>query len=190
MEIGDWSRKIGDWSLGARRFFGSRRGVADRRRGFREELLDETCSCLSIARFATGPKRSMGHLLGGEKNNFFNSRYYCPTMTAASMESCRFVTRRSPGGRFRSVVDVGKRLHRTRGGFHRCIHISKVLCALLLWTMICQRFRSRALWGAPSTGARGVGDHPTPGISERESASRPRVCSRAATLKYLVSANE
>ena len=25
----------------------------------------------------------------------------------------------------------------------------KVLCALLLWTMICQRFRSRALWGGP-----------------------------------------
>ena len=54
------------------------------------------------------------------------------TMTAASMESCRFVTRRSPGGRFRSVVDVGKRLHRTRGGFHRCIHMSKVLCALCI----------------------------------------------------------
>ena len=60
-----------------------------------------------------------------------------PTMTAASMESCRFAARRSPGGRFWSVVDVRKRLHRTRGGFHRCIHISKVLCALLLWTMIC-----------------------------------------------------
>ena len=26
MEIGDWSGKIGDWSLGARRFFDSRRG--------------------------------------------------------------------------------------------------------------------------------------------------------------------
>ena len=33
------------------------------------------CSRLSIVRFDTGPKRSMGHLLGGEKNNFFNSRY-------------------------------------------------------------------------------------------------------------------
>ena len=28
-----------------------------------------------------------------------------------------------------------KRLHRTRGGFHRCIHISKVLCAPKLWTI-------------------------------------------------------
>ena len=67
MEIGDWSGKIGDWRLGATRFFDSRRGVADRRRGFREELLDVTCSCLSIARFDTGPKRLVGHLLGGEK---------------------------------------------------------------------------------------------------------------------------
>ena len=33
-------------------------------------------------------------------------------MTAASVESCRFVARRSPGGRFWSVVDVGKCLHR------------------------------------------------------------------------------
>ncbi len=49
--------------------------VARARRGFRKELLDAPCSCLSIVRFDTGPKRSMGHLLGGEKNNFFNSRY-------------------------------------------------------------------------------------------------------------------
>ena len=49
--------------------------VARARRGFREELLNAPCSRLSIVRFDTGPKRSMGHLLGGEKNNFFNSRY-------------------------------------------------------------------------------------------------------------------
>ena len=49
--------------------------VARDRSGFREELLDAPCSRLSIVRFDTGPKRSMGHLLGGEKNNFFNSRY-------------------------------------------------------------------------------------------------------------------
>ena len=75
MEIGDWSRKIGDWSLGARRFFDSRRGVADRRRGFREELLDATSNCLSIVRFAHGPKISISHFLGGEKINFLMSRY-------------------------------------------------------------------------------------------------------------------
>ena len=45
-------------------------------------------------------------------------------MTATSMESCRFAARRSPGGRFWSVVDVRKRLRRVRGRFHRWIHIS------------------------------------------------------------------
>jgi len=88
-------------------------------------------------------------------------------MAAATAESCRFVVLRSPWGRLGSLLDARKRLHRTRGGFHRCIHISKVLCALLLWTMICQRFRSRALWRAPSTAACGVGDYPTPDLSRR-----------------------
>ena len=45
-------------------------------------------------------------------------------MTAASMESCRFAVRRSPGGRFWSVVDVRKRLHRVRGRFDQSIHTS------------------------------------------------------------------
>ena len=91
---------------------------------------------------------------------------------AAPVKSCQIVVRRSPWGRLGSLLDVRKRLHRTRGGFHRCIHISKVLCALLLWTMICQRFRSRALWGAPSTAACGLGDHPPSDLSQRESRSR------------------
>ena len=43
-----------------------------------------------------------------------------PTMTAAPMESCRFVARRSPWGRFGSAVVACKRLHRTR---HRLQHI-------------------------------------------------------------------
>ena len=41
-------------------------------------------------------------------------------MTAAPMESCRFVARRSPWGRFGSAVVACKRLHRTR---HRLQHI-------------------------------------------------------------------
>ena len=45
-------------------------------------------------------------------------------MTAASMESCRFAARRSLGGRFWSVVDVRKRLHRVRGRFDQSIHTS------------------------------------------------------------------
>ena len=63
-----------------------------------------------------------------------------PAMKAAPAESCRSVVLRSPWGRLGSLLDVRKRLHRTRGGFHRCIHISKVLCALLLWTMILCRY--------------------------------------------------
>ena len=39
-------------------------------------------------------------------------------------------------------------------------------------TMIPQSFRSRALWGALSTGACGVGEHPTPDLSWSESVSR------------------
>ena len=109
---------------------------------------------------------------GAKKINFLIRDIDGPAMTAASMESCRFAVRRSPGGRFWSVVDVGNRLQRMRGGFHRCIHISKVLCALLLCTMIPPSFGSRALWGAPSTGACGVGDYLTTDLSQRESASR------------------
>ena len=60
-------------------------------------------------------------------------------MAGASVESCQFVVLRSPRGRLGSSRDMCNRLRRMRGRFHRCIHISKVLCALLLWTMICQR---------------------------------------------------
>ena len=38
--------------------------------------------------------------------------------------------------------------------------------------MVCQSFGSRALLGAPSTGACGVGDYPAPDLSRRASASR------------------
>ena len=94
------------------------------------------------------------------------------SMAAAPAKICQSLPKRSPWGRLGSLLDVSKRLHRTRGGFHRCIHISKVLCALLLWTMICQRFRSRALWRAPRTGACGLGDYPTLDLSQRAFASR------------------
>ena len=46
-------------------------------------------------------------------------------MTAASMESCRFADRMSPGGRLWSVVDVRKRLQRVRHPFHKSIHIKQ-----------------------------------------------------------------
>ena len=45
-------------------------------------------------------------------------------MAGASVESCRFVVLRSPGGRIGSVLDVCKRRYRMRGRFDQWIHIS------------------------------------------------------------------
>ena len=45
-------------------------------------------------------------------------------MAGASVESCQSLPERSPRGLLGSVLDVGSRLHRTRGRFHRWIHMS------------------------------------------------------------------
>ena len=45
-------------------------------------------------------------------------------MAGASVESCRFVVLRSPGGRTGSVLDVCKRRYRMRGRFDQWIHMS------------------------------------------------------------------
>ena len=134
--------------------------------------MERACSCSSIVPFATGPKRSMGHLLGGEKLIFLIRDKDDAAMAGASAESCRFVVLRCPGGRLGSVVDVRNRLRRMRGRFHRWMQISTVPSSVRTATMIPQSFRSRALWGAPSAGACGVGDYPTTNLSHRESASR------------------
>ena len=43
-----------------------------------------------------------------------------PAMTAASMETSHiYVVLRSPGGHLGSVLDMGNRLRRVRGRFHR-----------------------------------------------------------------------
>jgi hypothetical protein len=47
-----------------------------------------------------------------------------PPWAAAPAESCRFVARRSLGRRLGSVLDVGTRLRRMRGRFHRWMQIS------------------------------------------------------------------
>ena len=78
----------------------------------------------------------MGHFLGGEKINFFIRDIDDPAMAGASVESCRFVVLRSPRRRLGSVKYTFNRLRRIRGRSHRCIHISKVLCAPALWTMV------------------------------------------------------
>ena len=69
---------------------------------------------MSTVRFATGPKRSMGHVLGAEKGIFLIRDIDGRAMAAAPVESCRFVARRSPWGRFGSALVACKRLHRTR----------------------------------------------------------------------------
>ena len=63
-----------------------------------------TCSHSSIVRFAYGPKRPMGHVLGAEKGIFLirRGRPHGP-MAAAPMESCQSLPKRSPWGRLGSV---------------------------------------------------------------------------------------
>ena len=87
-------------------------------------LDNTTCSRLSTVRFATGPKRSMGHVMGAEKIFFLFRDVDGPAMAPASVESCRCVVMRSPRGRLGSLLDVGNRLRRMRGRFNRWIHIS------------------------------------------------------------------
>ena len=57
----------------------------------------DICSCLSVVRFANGPKRPMGHLLRGEKINFFIRDIDDPTRPAAPMESSPSAAQNLPG---------------------------------------------------------------------------------------------
>ena len=59
-----------------------------------------------------------------KKINFLIREIGGPSMTAASMESCRFSARRSPGGRLGSGIDMGSCLRRMRGRFDQWIQIS------------------------------------------------------------------
>ena len=67
------------------------------------------------------------------------------------------------------VLDVRKRLNRMRIG----IYISgNSLSQTSGQSPSPPSFGSRALWGAPRTGACGLGDYPTPDLSQREPVSR------------------
>ena len=79
---------------------------------------------LASVRFATGPKRSMGHFLGAEKEIFLSRDIHDATRAGASVESCRFVVPEVSWSRLGSVLVACKRLRRTRGRSHRWIHIS------------------------------------------------------------------
>ena len=49
------------------------------------------------------------------------------TRAGASVESCRCVVLGSPRGRLGSKLDMGNRLRRMRGRFHRYIHMATLL---------------------------------------------------------------
>ena len=66
-----------------------------------------------------------GTLTGGQRKILFLIREIDDAaMAGASMESCQFVVLRSPRGRLGSELDMGSRLRRMRGRFHRYRHIS------------------------------------------------------------------
>ena len=56
----------------------------------------------------------MGHLLGGEKIIFLIRDIDGLAMTAALVETCRFLVLRSPWGCLGSLLDMGSRLRRIR----------------------------------------------------------------------------
>ena len=88
-------------------------------------------SYLSTAQFATGPKRSMGHFLGAEKINFFNSRY---RRSHQGGRVSGILSIRGPEvslGSPRSVLDMGNRLRRMRGCFPLQIHLPRCISSHL-----------------------------------------------------------
>ena len=114
----------------------------------------------------------MGHFLGAEKINFFNSRYW-----RSRHDGCvgGILSIRGPEVSPRSpwvVLDMGQSPTPHAQPLPSVDIYGNSLSQASHLPMICQRFRSRALWRAPSTTACGVGDYPTPDLSRRESASR------------------
>ena len=127
---------------------------------------------LASVRFATGPKRSMGHFLGAEKEIFLSRDIDDATRAGASVESCRFVVPEVSWSRLGSVLVACKRLRRTRGRSHRWIHISTgpQHCADNYHDP--PKFWIQSSLGSPKLGACGIGDHPTPDLPRETSRSR------------------
>ena len=113
------------------------------------------------------PTQFVGYILSYP--SYIISKSDGPAMTAASMESCRFAARRSPRGRFWSVVDVRKRLQRVR---HPSINLYIISSKVLSQPTSLSPKLSRFDQSSSSTGACGVGDHPTPDLSQRASERR------------------
>ena len=128
------------------------------------------CSRLSTGQFATGPKRSMGHVLGGEKGFFLirgssaakgEGSRACGILSIPAQE----VSLGSPRVSSIHVQSPTPPLpaRYTSAKMHLKPDVSSIKC---------QSFRSRALWRSPSTGACGLSDYPTPDLSQRGSESR------------------
>ena len=134
-----------------------------------------TCSRSSTVRFATGPKRSMGHLLGAKKLNFLIRGRGRPTVY---------------GGRACGILSIPVQevsLGSPRVG---TIHVqaptshTPPLQAFLadfsqqpteggqLFAMVCFQSPPRAL-GCRIDGVCGAGDYPPPGLPRGTSRSRP-----------------
>ena len=128
-----------------------------------------TCSRLSIVRFDTGPKRSMGHLSGGEKNNFF-IRGAEVISRAGGMRSIR-----GPEVSLRSLRVSNRRVQSPAS------HTRELPASHTYHSVLGQpsgsspnpsSYGSTALWRAPSACANGVGVHPPLDLPHRTSESR------------------
>jgi len=97
-----------------------------------------------------------------------------PIWSAAPVESCQSVVRRSPRGRLGSVLDVRKSLDRIRRGVQLQVHLPRCISADSsdAFRRNCQCFRSIALCRAPTACACGVGDYPPSDLPNRTSESR------------------
>ena len=95
-----------------------------------------------------------------------------PARTAASTESCRFAARRSPCGRFGVGISRAQAPTPRTRPLPSLYIFGNSLSQTSGLAMVCQSFGSRALWGAPSTGACGLGDYPILDLSQRTSKGR------------------
>ena len=91
-------------------------------------------------------------------------------MAAAPVESCRFVARRSPWGRFGSAVVACKRLHRMHRRFNHFWSIS--LSSPRSFSNFSNLFLPEPL-GRRIDGVCGAGDYPLPDLPREMSRSRP-----------------
>ena len=114
----------------------------------------------------------MGRLLGDENVIFLIRDFDDATRAGAPVESYQFVVLEVARRTLGSVLDVGKRRRRMRGRFHRWMQIKTgpQQCADLQYKSL--KFWIQSSLASTETGARGLGDYPTPDLPRESSASR------------------